>query len=311
MRFTNVLIYPCAKCRYNYSSGGITCSFEMARILSNYFPNVLIFNVLPIGNAIYNKFFSEIIIISDDLNQEYNIENTLVIYGEGVQHNPLNSKYIVRWILGPVGINCGKEVYLTWGKHDLVYHFNNDINMNNKLVHKLLSYIHINPSLTNNNKNRSGTCFAIRKGKKYNTNLIPIHPDDSFYIHDSTSQSDLIDIFNSKVCFISYDPLTFFNIMAALCGCISIVNKSDKLTKEEWYKTTAIYRYLKDKNEPLYGIAYGSEEIDFAMNTIHLVKDQWTNFQKYVIENSIIPFVKDMENIDILENTVFNNYINK
>ena len=163
MRFTNVLIYPCAKCRYNYSSGGITCSFEMARILSNYFPNVLIFNVLPIGNAIYNKFFSEIIIISDDLNQEYNIENTLVIYGEGVQHNPLNSKYIVRWILGPVGINCGKEVYLTWGKHDLVYHFNNDINMNNKLVHKLLSYIHINPSLTNNNKNRSGTCFARKK----------------------------------------------------------------------------------------------------------------------------------------------------
>ena len=47
------------------------------------------------------------------------------------------------------------------------------------------------------------------------------------------------------------------------------------------------------------------------MNTIHLVKDQWTNFQKYLIENSIVPFVKDMENIDILENNVFNNYINK
>ena len=310
MRFTNVLIYPCAKCRYNYSCGGILCSFELARLLSNYFRNVLIYNVHAIDNDIYNKSFSDIT-ISTDLQQEYNIENTLVIYGEGVEYNPLKSKYIVRWILAPVGINCGKDIYKTWGEKDLVYHFNNEPYMNNASIHKLLSCLHINPKLTNNNKNRSGTCFAIRKGKKYNTNLIQIHPDDSFYIHASASQSDLIDIFNSKTLFISYDPLTFLNIMAALCGCISIVNKSDKLTKEEWYKTTAIYRYLKDKNEPLYGIAYGSEEIDFAMNTIHLVKDQWTNFQKYLIENSIIPFVKDMENIDILENTVFNNYINK
>lgn len=310
MRFTNVLIYPCNNCMYEYCSGGITCSFEMARILSNYFPNVLIYNMLSAPNPIYNKSFKNIE-ISTNLNEEYNIENTLTIYGEGVEYNPLNSKYIVRWILGPVGINCKKDIYLTWGKNDLIYHFNNDVNMNNKLVHKLLSYIHINPLLTNNNLNRSGTCYAIRKGNKYNTTLIAIHPNDSFCIHDLTSQSDLIDIFNSNTLFISYDPLTFLNIMAAMCGCISIVYKSDRLTKEEWYKTTAIYRYLKDKNEPLYGIAYGPEEIDFAISTLHLVKEQWTNFQQYLIEKSIVPFVNDMENIDILENNVFNNYMNK
>jgi hypothetical protein len=283
----------------------------MAKLLSNYFSNVLIYNILSQPNSIYNKSFKHIE-ISTDLNEEYNIENTLVIYGEGVEHNPLNSKYIVRWILGQVGINCRKDIYLTWGKNDLVYHFNNDHNMNNKLIHKLLSYVHINPKLTNNNNvNRSGACYAIRKGNKFHTNLIHIHPEDSFCIHNLTSQTDLIDIFNSKVCFISYDPLTFLNIMAAMCGCISVVYKSGLLTKEEWYKTTVIYRYLKETNEPLYGIAYGSEEIDFAISTIHLVKEQWSNFQKYLIENSIVPFVKEMENIDILENTVFNNYINK
>jgi len=310
MRFTNVLIYPCDRCMYEYCSGGITCSFEMARILSNYFPNVLIYNMLSAPNPIYNKSFKNIE-ISTNLNEEYNIENTLTIYGEGVECNPLNSKYIVRWILGPLGINCRKNIYLTWGKTDLVYHFNYEQYMKNNNIYKLLTYMHINPDLNNKNLYRNGTCYAIRKANKFNDNIIAIHPVDSFCIHDLTSQSDLIDIFNSNTLFISYDPLTFLNIMAAMCGCISIVYKSDRLTKEEWYKTTSIYRYLKDKNEPLYGIAYGPEEIDFAISTLHLVKEQWTNFQQYLIEKSIVPFVNDMENIDILENNVFNNYINK
>jgi len=309
MRFTNILIYPCNNCMYEYCSGGITCSFEMAKLLSNYFSNVLIYNILSQPNSIYNKSFKHIE-ISTDLNEEYNIENTLVIYGEGVEHNPLNSKYIVRWILGPVGINCRKDIYLTWGKNDLVYHFNYDQHMKDNNIYKLLSYIHINPELNDKQLNRSGTCYAIRKGTKFHTNLIAIHPSDSFCIHDLTSQTGLINIFNSNAIFISYDPLTFLNIMAAMCGCISIVYKPDKLTKDEWLKTTAIYRYLKEKNEPLYGIAYGPEEIEFAVNTIHLLKEQWNNFQQYLIDNTIIPFVNDMENIDILENTVFNNYMN-
>ena len=310
MRFKNVLIYPLYNCIYDYSCGGITCCFEMAKQLSNYFPNVLIYDISQMPNNIYNKLFIKID-ISSDLNQEYNIENTLTIYGETVENNPLNSKYIVRWILAPIGINCSKDIYLTWGKNDLVYYFNYETHMTNDNIYKLLSYMHINPRLNDFNLYRNGTCFAIRKASIFYAHINVIHPDDSLSIPNNSTQNDLINIFNSKYMFISYDPLTFLNIMAALCGCISIVYKSDKLTKDEWLKTTAIYKYLKDKNEPLYGIAYGIEEIDFAINTIHLVKEQWNNFQQYLIENTIIPFVKDVENIDILENNVYNNYLNK
>jgi len=310
MRFKNVLIYPCKNCGYNYSIGGATCSFELAKILSNYFPNVLIYNIESEQNIIYNKSFTNIE-ISTDLDQEYNIENTLTIYGETVEYNPLNSKYVVRWILAPISIYCRNDIYLTWGKNDLVYYFNHERHMANDNIYKLLSCIHINPDLKSQNLNRNGTCFTIKKAVYLYSQINAIHPEDSLSIPYYVTQNDIVNIFNSKYMFISYDPLTFLTIMAPLCGCISIVYKSPTMSKEEWLKTIVIYKYLKDKNEPLYGIAYGPEEIDFAISTLHLVKEQWSNFQKYLIEKSIIPFVKYIENIDNIENKVINNYINK
>jgi len=279
----------------------------MAKCLSQYI-DVLIYNTQDIPNHIYNKTFSHNI-LSTDLTTTYNIENTLVVYGETVQDNPLRAKYIVRWILAPLGIVSNGNIYQTWNKSDLVYFFNNELIMNSKSenVIKFLSAIHINPNLQDMKLLRNGSCHTFRKSH-FHKNIQQIHSDNSYMISNE-SQDMLIQIFNHCEIFICYDPLTFLTIMAALCGCISVVYKTDGLSKEDWIENTAISKYLKMKNEPMYGIAYGIEEIEFAKQTRHLVKQQWTDFQTYLINETIVPFLDDIKNpIGQLQNTIENVY---
>lgn len=310
MSIKNIVILPTTWCHFNYSSGGITCCFELAKILSQYY-NVIIHNHSTDQNPIYNKSFTHIVL--DDPTCEYNQENTVVIYGETVEGNPLYAKNVIRWILAPIGMNSNSNIYLTWGKNDLIYFFNNDskfTKLNCPHIHKNLTALHINNDLQNNNlQSRSGSCHSFRKSYIHK-NIIEIHTQESILIKDET-QKEIIELLNQKEIFISYDPYTFLNIMAAICGCISIVYKREGITKEEWLRNTGIFDYLKETREPLYGISYGLEEITFAKNTIHLAKDQWLNFKKWLHHKTIIPFMKDLENITSLQNTVENVYYKK
>jgi hypothetical protein len=57
-----------------------------------------------------------------------------------------------------------------------------------------------------------------------------IHENNSFEIKGQT-HTELLEIFNQYETFVSYDTLTFINIMAALCGCISIVVPMPNMSK--------------------------------------------------------------------------------
>ncbi len=90
----SIWIYPCIGCVFDYECGGITCCFEIAKYMSDLGIDVRIEDISRQQNHIYNNFITENII-------ETNIENIIVIYGETVTGNPLNARYVVRWILGP------------------------------------------------------------------------------------------------------------------------------------------------------------------------------------------------------------------
>ena len=51
-------------------------------------------------------------------------DNTIVIYPEVIEGNPLNAPHVIRWILAEVGINVNNNIINSWGKNDLVYYFN-------------------------------------------------------------------------------------------------------------------------------------------------------------------------------------------
>ena len=44
-------------------------------------------------------------------NNDFNITEAIVIYPEIIRNNPLNSKYVVRWIMAPIGLNSKKDIY--------------------------------------------------------------------------------------------------------------------------------------------------------------------------------------------------------
>ncbi len=301
----NIIIYP--HFPLNLNDGGTTVQYYLASILNNLGINVKICNVYDnnSSNILYNNFITTTEIANMDM------ENIIVIYCEGIIGNPLNAKYVVRWMLSKLGQNVPYERYLSWGNNELIYFFNSEIDIiDQDLNIKYLSLLYVNPRMQNLNQERNGDCYTIRKTVVNHKEKI--HSDNAFEIHRSHTQDDYINIFNRYEYFISYDPVTFLSIIAALCGCISIVCPIDGISKKDYFQMTAVYEYMKDKNlDSLYGIAYGnsSEEINFARNTKHLLNDQMRDITNWMIEKYVKSFINDLCNWENNKNTL-NNYIN-
>ena len=157
---------------------------------------------------------------------------------------------------------------------------------------------------------RTGFCHTFRKSTEIHGSIKKyIHPRDSFEITRQHTQMQCITLFNKFKAFVSYDSLTFFTVIAALCGCVSIVYKVKGLTKEEWINTTAASEFLKFKGHSnLFGIAYGLEDIPFAVSTLHLAPQQWKNIVNYSKEKVVLPFIEDINNFENMINTIQNNF---
>ena len=304
----NIIIYTHMS-DFSFKDGGTVVQYLLGKVLKEYGQNVKIYP--SSGKKIPNSIFS------DFYNNDFPIDdNCVAIYCEGTQGNPLKAKNVVRWMLSKLGQNVPYHWVNGWGRNELVYYFNSEEKIKNnqdKLgnIFKMLNVIYIHPYATNYNLNpRKGTCFTIRKaiqthGKKPRA----VHPPGSFEITRQHTQLDCIKIFNNNKFFISYDPLTFLSVIAVLCGCISIVKKVDGLSKQDWLNTTAAADYLRITGEPmLYGIAYGAEDVNNAMNTLHLAKDQWNRIVQFSKDTYIKTFINDINNWDKNFNIIQTNF---
>ena len=296
----NILFYTVNN--FDFKCGGLVVQYEICSFLEKLGLNVRIRAPDNIKNSIFNNYYN------DDLN----LENTIVVYGETIYGNPMNAKYVVRWILAPLGCCSPNEIYKSWGKNDLVYYYNSEAKMKEKCpIFKMLTLPYTNPYIKQRNfGKRFGICYTIRKAYAVHKKINFVHPKRSFEIKREHSQVDYIKFFNNFEYFLSYDPLTFLSHIAALCGCISIVYKIEGLDKSAWLKTTYYNDYLTSKGlTNLYGIAYGYEDIEYAKNTMHLVEEQLNDIINYSKETQIISFINDLKNFENMENTVENNYI--
>ena len=303
----NIIIYPHAK--YSEGDGGINVMYFLAKKLEESGKNVRIYPCFGnIQNPHYNKYY----------NEDFDITDCIIIYCEGTVGNPLCAKYSIRWMLSELGKNVPYEYVNTWDKKELLYYFNTENRIENSTldlkgtIYKILPLLIIPSMFKNKNYPRvkNSTCFTIRKGNHMRKQIDFIHNKNSFEIKSQT-HTELLEIFNQYETFVSYDPITFINIMASLCGCISIVVPMPNMSKIEWLKTTAAYTYLSNKNiDGYYGIAYGIEDIKWAKSTIHLVEEQWKDIIQY--NNTFYKnFIEDLNHLDdgTLQNTVENNYL--
>lgn len=230
-------------------------------------------------------------IFSREVTDEY-----IVVYPEVTEGNPLKANNVVRWLLYVPGLNPAAKVDL-YGENDLVISSADYVSIGSKKKFKelridnqiLTAYESFQEFFQNEGLIRSGSCHLFRKGKGKSTkNYVP---KDSLEINAGQIIKEkgfegLAEIFNEKEVFYSYDHLTYISVMAALCGCLSIVVPDGDTDAKEWYGSTAHMRY---------GIAYGPEEIPHAKETAHLVRQNLIEIEKESLEQTKIFIQRSQE----------------
>jgi hypothetical protein len=296
---------------FSTTDGGATVQYLLASQLDKMGTRSRIINVNDNNkvNSIYNNFYEG----------DFDINNTLVIYCEGIEGNPLNAKYTVRWMLSELGRNAPYKWVYTWNKNELVYFFNSEVgfyyNENTNDKYKLLTTFYFDNRIKQYNfETRQGSCYTIRKLFHYRNEFSNMHPENSIEISRGTSFEEYIDIFNKCEIFYCYDPLSFLIIISVLSGCVGVVYPLVNVSKKKWYQKTGLYEYMKYKNiTDIGGIAYGNseEEILRAKNTIHLAFDQLMELQKWHKDTQLKAFIHDINNWGNNTNTIENIYLDK
>lgn len=204
-------------------------------------------------------------------NRSFDIDKTIFIYPEVTIGNPFNAKNVVRWILNEVGVIGGDSS--SWGNNDIAFVYadyfsgreKNRVNGELRAFDMMLDY------WKDYGLDREGECYIVRKGKN---KILDKHCLDSTSIENYNNEIAL-KIFNTKKRFICYDSECFLAVQAALCGCEVIVIPKDGIDEKSWREK---FPYFK------YGIAYGENNIDYAKETLHLVKDHMQYLENESIE---------------------------
>lgn len=147
----------------------------------------------------------------------------VVVYPEITLGNPLNGKHIARWILHNSGFHTGL-VSACKGEVQFCY---NEIfeTVGSPYVEKAPFNLYVQDvpwnlyEMTDKNKERSGTAYAVRKGKGRTL----IHDLTNSICIDGKTHKEVSEIFKRVKTFISYDSETFFSALAVISGAESVV----------------------------------------------------------------------------------------
>jgi len=188
------------------------------------------------------------------------LQHAIVVYPEVIRGNPLNADKVVRWFMHKPGfLRSG----VTYGQNDLYFYFNdsfNDRRLNLHPGHKLhVTYVMDHIYRQFNFGERSGTCYMLRKGKDRRI----VHDLEDSVLVDGLSHEEMAKVFNSVKTYISYDTYTYYSVYAAMCGCLSIVVPEEGVSKKDWFGSDGPY-----------GVAYGFDDVDWAVQTQHLALKQ-------------------------------------
>ena len=228
--------------------------YKIKHVLNKYFS--FIPYIKKLQNSIDDVSSVDMDGLSFHKNPSIDINNSIVIYPEVTYGNPLNAKFVVRWLMYFYPYSKSSDAYST---NDLFIAFReyfNDIDLNpNKLI-ITLNYFDSKLYRQYNFGQRKDKCYILRKGRKRKD--LPKHFDGPVF-DDIMSQHELVKMFNEyRYCY-SYDTQTFYTAIAAVCGCIPIVVMEPGKCESD---------YLGPGEKHL-GRAYGDsvEQIEYAKKT--------------------------------------------
>lgn len=184
------------------------------------------------------------------------LKNSVVVYPEIINGNPLNSQKVVRWILGAPGEEFMNKFSLNDGN---IFYYrdkfidNNSLNIERR--HLQTPYFPLQILTPANHPRKRKFCFIRHKFR--NASLIDLG-DDAVCL-DGLNVKQIVKIFKETEKFVSYDSETGYTRLAILCGTIPIVVPKFNVSKTIW----------RPCEKERLGIAYGfnESEIEWASQT--------------------------------------------
>lgn len=227
---------------------------------------------------------------------KFDADRDILLVPEIVSGNPFGFKNVVRYIMHRSHLNDDMKIAKTWGDNDFWLYYSDWFydGLKEKNVLTLLDYkLDIFRDL--NLARDLESCFILGKFHKYKEEYIPIHPKDSIEMpHRGLNDIQLFELFNRCKRFYSYDTETYLSIMAALCGCESIIVPRKTISKED----------IINKNPPFkYGISYGLDDIDLCNKTRPQLRPFLEELNTQQIENTKNMFMKIVDHFSLKQNT--------
>lgn len=267
---------------YNPSIGGGIVLHKLCHILNELGYDAYLFPTLKL-NGTLDWFY-----LNDSYNTKIansiNPKNDIIIYPEIEFGNPFEGENVVRYILNTHHLSKEGATAPTWGENDYWLYFH--ILFYDKI--KDPNFLHILDTKLDIYKDYGldrniESCFTYRKKSHEKNSLNLIHPTNSLEIEYNTPEQELIRIFNSCKRFYSYDTETYLSVLAAQCGCESVVVPYKDITKEDIIYTQPSFKY---------GISYGLEDLEHANTTKHLLRDYLQNLEDQQYIDTKIAFEK-------------------
>lgn len=242
------------------------------------------------------------------------LNNTISIYPEHSRGNKFNTVHNVRWIM----YHTTREDENGFGEDDYIYNFGNFKTYTNrhdgtlKVFNYNLDKFYDEHELFGGrlNKKRKGYCHIVSKHTPYNYESIlkSFNSTNITHLKENADLDVLRQELNNYEYFITFDQKTYLTTAAALCGCKVIILKSDVGSKgfihhvndraEDAYTENEVeltpIQYKLENPINLFGVAYGIEDIQWASDTLHMVRDHIRNL-KESNENDIKNFITFFE----------------
>jgi len=271
--------------------GGSIVPHTLANMLSSLGENVYIY-----ANSTNPKY--NINCIPWGTNVEFDKENTIVIFiaggGEHTwEHNVpdflKNAPNIVRWL-----VNDQQKLYSEDDKF-YTYHKYWDV-LPSQRIDGELSVIEADSGLFyDHGLPRSGTCYLI-KGNLDTEPERAIHkPNDLcidsilYGIPNEKKMEFYSELFNKMEYFISYTPFTHTSVLAAMCGCKSIIIPKQMYGDVPFNKD----KWLNEIWCAKYGIAVGIDDLPRAISTLDQVHPNIKHYENVTQIEQCTKFIED------------------
>tara|TARA_R110000822_G_scaffold118493_1_gene251226 strand:- start:178 stop:1131 length:954 start_codon:yes stop_codon:yes gene_type:complete len=203
----------------------------------------------------------------------YPINKTVVVYDQDAYHNALGINNVARWMLH----TPQSHIMETWGESDSIFTYGDQETLKDgiqKVEGNLIAMdFHLDTFKNRNLKERKGVCHLFHKHTSPNakTFINELNSTDLGSWKAKGCWEYMAEQFSKHEYFITYDQLSFWPQVAALCGCKSIVMNPPKHDKSCYDPSTTPEQYRAENPLKKYGVAFGFNDLQWAIDTQHLV----------------------------------------